>query len=228
MRNSDIRRAIASAVVVVCLCVSQASAAGFVIEDRAFFASISHLLIDFESEADGTAIDLDFDEFVLLDGDEYFSLGVSFRFGGFMGVFKSGSPSTRDALRIGGSLDNILSFGTIDPTSPFEILFDTPVRAAGFFALTSDDLPGPEFEAFNASGGSLGHFALDGALQDGIIDGVAFGYIGIATEEPIARIALANGAIGWGIDDLRFSEVPAPGGVALLALGSLALGRRRR
>ena len=206
-------------------------AGGAVIGDRAFFESRPHTLLNFEARGDGTVVspDLGFNEFEIIQGNEYSAADVRFEANGILALFKTGSPSDRDALRIGGSLDIILARGGVTPESTYEILFGTPVRAAGFFTLTSDDLPGPEFEAFSASGELLGSFGLSGDLQDGIIDGVAFGYIGIATDEPIARIALANGAVGWGIDDLRFSAIPAPGSAAVIGLGAIfATARRRR
>lgn len=213
-----------------CTAIAPAASAhaAFIIDDRSFFEGIDHTLIDFETEADGTPIALEFNGIVLLTGTEYSSLGVRFATDSPIAIVKSGSPSDRDALRIGGSLDNAFAFGTLTRNTPFEILFDTPVHAAGFFALTVVTLTAPEFEAFGVSGQSLGTFGLFGDLIDGQVDFVRYGYIGIASDEAIARIALSNGEIGWGIDDLRFSAVPAPGGVIVLVGGVGLLGVRRR
>lgn len=202
---------------------------GLVIDDRAFFEPIDHSLIDFETDGAGLPITLGFNQTLTLSPEEFAGVGVRFETTALLEYFRSGSPSIRDAQRIGGSLENYLPFGTLDAGTPFQILFDTPVRAAGFFALTVTTLPAPEFEAFNGFGESLGTFGLVGNLVDGVIaDHVVYGYIGIATDEPIARIALSNGAIGWGIDDLRFSAIPAPGAEVVVGVGIALLTRRRQ
>lgn len=54
-------------------------------------------------------------------------------------------------------------------------------------------------------------------------------FFGVSTSAPIKRVIVTvRDAGGWGLDDLYVAQIPTPASAALLGLGVLAAGRRRR
>lgn len=54
-------------------------------------------------------------------------------------------------------------------------------------------------------------------------------FFGVSTSSPIKRVVITvRDAGGWGLDDLYVAQIPTPASAALLGLGALAVGRRRR
>lgn len=118
----------------------------------------------------------------------------------------------------------------------------SPVTAAhvnGFGAVFTDvDVAGASrIQFFNTTGHMLGEFAVP--VADG---GLSFLGVSFDAGERVGRVRIFSGtaAIGAGVnddlthdvvalDDFIYSEpVPAPGSLALLGLGGLAVARRRR
>jgi len=157
--------------------------------------------------------------------------------------------SASDAVDSVGSWPTVI--GLTQSHVAFEIEFLVPVRSFGI-GVAQDSFvhfgePSEEFTttitAFNAAGEALGVTTLWGETIDGGFGNVyaggqygdewkiiQVGFLGLATDEPIARLRFDN---AWQslFDDLHFSAVPAPGAIApfgLLGLGALTRRRRAR
>jgi len=239
----------------ICAAILGASAASpvaqgaFIVDDRSFFAGEEHVFLDFETRGDGSPVDLGFKEARLMPSDEYSAFGVRFVTQwawGDMGTPPDENASDSSAVDIVGSWPTVIG-GTSGGTERIE--FTTPVHAFGIavvqLGFADWGEPSAEFtstiRAFNADGDVLGVVRLWDELIDGQIGNTyaggeygdqwknfLYGFLGLATDEPIAMLEFTNVRDSI-FDDLHFSAVPAPGGGAafgLLALGALA--RRRR
>jgi len=229
------------------LCASADGA--FTIGDRSFFTGKEHVFLDFETRGDGSPVGLGFKEARLMPTDEYAAFGVRFATQwawGDMGTPPDENASDSSAVDIVGSWPTVIG-GTSGGTERIE--FTTPVHAFGIavvqLGFADWGEPSAEFtstiRAFNADGDVLGVVRLWDELIDGQIGNTyaggeygdqwknfLYGFLGLATDEPIAMLEFTNVRDSI-FDDLHFSAVPAPGGGAafgLLALGALA--RRRR
>jgi hypothetical protein len=231
----------------ICFAAPTARAA-FVIDDRSWFSGRDHVFIDFESRGDGTPLDLFTDDVILLPSDEYAAHG--FRFVSQFAWSHAGTPpdpnaSFSNAVDAAGSWPTIVS-GFDDG---WAIEFVTPVRAFGLGLVQGGfaNEGGPPSEdatstitAFDAQGAMLGQVTLWLDTLDGgfgpIYGGGVYGdqwrtfnhgFLGLATDEPIARLEFTNVRDSI-IDDLHFSAVPAPGAGAALGLGVMGAAVRRR
>jgi len=226
----------------------------FVIDDRSFFDGLEHTFLDFETRGDGTPLAplIPPNDSAGMPSDEYAGSGILFD-GPFVSwgrvpppepiLFPEGNRS--DALEAAGSLS--LYFGGGSQTESFSILFTEPVRAVGMAIIQQGFRGGAPsihrtsiISAYGQDGALLGELRFWGDLIDGGTGGVLaggifgdefqqfqYGFVGFASETPIARLELDE--IGAVFDDLHFSAVPAPGaGAAFALLGLGALARRRR
>jgi len=239
--------------VIVAACAmaaQQAASASFVIDDRSFFDGRNHTFLDFETRGDGTPLSLGFLGVLPMPSDEYVAQG--FRVNGptawlDMGPLPGTGASASDAIDAVGSWPT--TFAQTQTHVAFEIEFLAPVRSFGIGvaqqAFVHFGEPSEEFTttitAFNADGEVLGVSTLwgdtiDGGFGNTYANGAygdqwkiwTYGFLGLATDEPIARLRFDN---AWqsNFDDVHFSAVPAPGaGVAFGLLGLGALARRRR
>jgi len=225
-----------------------ASAQAGVIGDRSFFAGIEHTFLDFETRGDGSPIGLGFKEALRIPADEYEVQGI--RFGDPVSWQDIGTPpnsggSVPDAVDAVGSWPTVIGGGF----EGFAIEFLVPVRAFGIGVVQQGFIGFEEpsldtttrITAFDAAGEVLGETRLWLDTIDGQTGGLyaggaygdewrtfPYGFLGLATEEPIARIEFN---MSWQsvFDDLHFSAIPAPGaGAAFALLGLGALTRRRR
>lgn len=96
------------------------------------------------------------------------------------------------------------------------------IYAAGAHNVGAGGTPnGSRLDAYNDDGDLL-----ESVLSDGISDTLDF--FGVTTTEPIAYVTItAIDPAGWGLDDL-YVGVPEPAGLALLGLGTMLAGVRRR
>ncbi|MCJ7544195.1 MAG: PEP-CTERM sorting domain-containing protein, partial [Phycisphaerae bacterium] len=85
--------------------------------------------------------------------------------------------------------------------------------------------PVPSFTAKNSSGAVLETVTFQGALVDGHVGVADYGFMGIWAAENIARVEISQD--GSLFDNLTFSGVPEPTSLALLAVGAVAVLRRR-
>lgn len=125
----------------------------------------------------------------------------------------------------------------------FKLTFDTGVRSIGFYVsdasdwIGNTDAPGSLFiELLDGGGNVLSSYDLITALPPTQIKNGGMGYFGVTSDQAFAAVRIAqplrasgssaeSDAIG--IDQITVA-VPAPGAAALMGLGGLAIGRRRR
>lgn len=129
-----------------------------------------------------------------------------------------------------GSL--VIDIGPVSSPPPpgsglIEILFDTPVTAAGiqYFAPASLEL---FFEAY--SYGTLLGTPVSTMDPSNPAGGLASGFFGVDGQGTlITSIVVHDTAAGFSVDNLTFRSAPAPGGLvlAMLGLGFLGLVTRR-
>jgi hypothetical protein len=238
----------ASAVTVIAAIFSQPSrAAVTVIDDPSFFQNINHTLIDFEIFGDGTPILLPFKGFAsITNEDEYLSQGIRFDLTRPIGWGDTATPGDGS---VGSAAD---AFGAgevfVGPASNdlgFRIEFTQPIFSFGMHALTtqqfSDLSIDPTILAYDADDNLLGEISLGGDLVDGafgvlIDDGVLqeqinqFGFLGLWSDTPIARIEGDARFRHAAFDNLHFSTnpIPAPGVMGLALPVALASIRRRQ
>jgi hypothetical protein len=225
--------------------------AAFVIDDRAYFAGIEHTMLDFETNGDGAPVVLPDLGSQYFRKDEYAGAGVRFEDGVAWSRFRA--PSFGSQLfpngGVGDALDAVGSWPTAigSAESTWGIDFTTEVHAVGIGVVQSGfpGIPDPilttTLTAFGADGSELGVVRLwdrfiDGGFGDAYLGGAfgeeyrqySFGFLGLVSETPIARVEFSWAAFSI-FDDLHFSAIPAPGaGVTLGVVGLLGVGRWRR
>jgi hypothetical protein len=225
-------KSLSVAVAVATLAVASAGVQAGVIDDADFFSSISHTLITFNTYANGDPVVLGQGEWCTMYYDEYIDSGVWFDYEPYdyptnLSYVNDADANFDIAQGIGGSLQ--IAFPS-DAEDSFAMVFDDPnkpVRAFGFWVVNNNTEPnGVTFTAKNASGDVLGTVSLEGSLIDGTLGSADYGFMGLYADEDIARVEITKEYAL--LDDLRFSEeVPEPVTVGLLALGGLAVLRRR-
>lgn len=213
------------------------------IADRGYFGP-GATVIDFESRGDGAPVvsdDLDpllEGETMLLPAGEYASSGVVFS----QDIFwvNDGTP-TFDAAQILGGLSGQGGSQSLSIPSTwigaFDMIFTTPVEAFGFFVADNWSEEGREavsFQAYDASDALIDSQVFAGGFVDDTVTALnstaAYGFMGISRSDdqnPISRVTITKGAAI--LDDLVFTQVPAPGAVGVLGVaGAVVAGRRRR
>jgi hypothetical protein len=219
----------------------------YVISDRAFFSGIDHTFLNFEARGDGTALNLAPKQVALIPSDEYASVGIRFAtsFGwAHVGPPPDSNASMSNAVDAAGSWPTIV--GGVGDTWVME--FVSPVRAIGMGVIQGSfgfgEEPGEDITvtmtAFDADGNLLGRASLWTDTVDGGFGGpyeggkfgdewsqINYGFLGLATETPIARLEFTN-AFFSNIDDLHVSAIPAPGAGTAFALLGLGAGARRK
>ena len=206
----------------VVLATAASSASAQVIADRSFFDTLPSTLIDFETRGDGTPVVLRPGDSETLPAGEYAAQGVTFNMD--IEWVNDAGVDFSAAQAIGGSPD----IGIPDLPDDFTMFFDAPVRAFGFWVVNNRTRSiDPRFEAFDASGASLGIAVFNGSLIDGITGIAEYGFMGIASPgAPIASVRITKDATMF--DDLVFTTVPAPASTTAIILGVLSGIRRRR
>ncbi|MEL6496958.1 MAG: hypothetical protein AAF937_10365 [Planctomycetota bacterium] len=158
-------------------------------------------ILALKGEDDGQPVDV----FVTSDADLPFPMFTA-------GTLPSGS----------NFLSNDLDSATF-ATGKITIVFEQPAFALGFFVADGGPLDNFRIELFDDSG-SLGVFDSSSPLS------LPNSFFGVVSDSSFtsARIGSISGNDSWGIDNLYFSNVPAPSAAATLAGLGLIAGRRRR
>ena len=195
------------------------------ISERSFFDVIPHTFLDFETDGDGNLLSGDEGTAEFMNLAEYNAFGM--RWNGLGTVFW-GNPSDPDveaAIAAAGSPNHVV--GWSNGTAGI-IFTDAPMRSIGFSLFVDSNVHTDpiRFDAFRADGTVIESFEFGGAQQSGMIGDVAFGFVGLTLDEPMAGIVFFQ-TLGFAIDDLHFSTVPSPGGAALAA-AALGMAFRRR
>jgi hypothetical protein len=197
-----------------------------VIDSVAYFQSLPHTLIDFESDGQGNPLSLADGQSLVMPLSAYSPQGVTFL--NQVRWVNDGSPAFDTAQDIGGSLDHAIPSAFVNS---FAFTFSVPVRAFGFWVVNNQgaDPAGPIFRAYDAQDNLIDSVQFNGTLIDGTVnDGTTvagYGIMGLAADRDIARVEVQKVAAIF--DDLRFTPVPAPGPIALAGLGTILLVGRR-
>ena len=211
------------------LLAAPAAHAGF-ITDRAYFNTIPTALINFETNGAGNPVSLIQGQRLAMPAGEYAAQGVTLTGTGGPVYWTNDGNAAFDAAQTLGASPIISIPSSL--TNIFTITFTVHVQAFGFFIAnnrTADPL-GPTFVARDISGNILetaqwGSKFIDGTLT--IPNTTAdYGFMGIFTSTAIASVTVTKQAAM--LDDLRYSAVPAPGPIALGAIGAILAFRRRK
>ncbi|GIW74580.1 MAG: hypothetical protein KatS3mg103_1102 [Phycisphaerales bacterium] len=168
-------------------------------------------LIDFEGLGQGTPVTT-----------QYASQGV---------IFGTTSPDGPASISIfsgffGSDVLCNATDGGIDRRLTLVMDFTTPITQIEFdFNSAGTPSSGFMFPIRFYSGGSL--VLTDGLMENGSAWTLDIVYAGLSN---VDRIEIDSASSSWlfGVDNMEFVQVPAPGSLALLGLGALAAGRRRR
>jgi len=191
------------------------------IYESSFFDALPHTLLDMETDGSGAPVTLINGASREMGPSEYQRFGVLFN--PTISWVNDQSMEFDQALAIGGSLENGFAAGNDDM---FDIIFTGEVHAFGAWVVSNRNLlPRPTFTAYDAAGNIIDEVVFDGRFVDGNISFAEYGFMGIASTTPIAKVSVVKEAAMF--DDLRYSIVPAPSAAALIALGLVAARRRR-
>ena len=195
------------------------------IDDRSFFDSIPHTFLDFETKADGSPVNVADGAAEIMDFNEYEPLGV--RWNGLGTAFwgNDSDPDSEAALAAGGSPNHVVGWANGVPG----MVFGEPIRSLGFalFVNTAFVTEPIEIRASLFDGTIVESVFFDPMAPDGQVGDISFGFVGLTSESPFQSILIFQDDF-FSIDDLHFSSVPAPGGVALFSVGVSTLSRRKR
>jgi hypothetical protein len=227
--NEKFRPVVLLMVAAVALMPAPLSAGG--IFDASFFDGIPHTKITFETDGNGAPIALTGGAQLAMPAGEYADFGVTFA--PAVEWVNDGSPAFDEAQAIGASPVIAIPGALGDD---FVISFSTVVHAFGMWVVNNPSSTGPVFTALDAGGGTIETVEFTGGAIDGTVAAFSplfnaflyadYGFLGIESETPIAGVRVVKEAAIF--DDLRFSPVPEPTALALLALSPVAILRRRR
>jgi len=214
-----------SIALVACM-AGQANASFFDIWAEISFSSVSHTKITFETDGAGNALNVPEGSWQDLYNDEYNSQGILFD----QDIYwcNDSGDNFEAAQAIGGSPEISIPRTSTSMTDLI-ITFSVPVKSVGLWVIDRNDKPNvPSLEARTPSGQVIGTVTFQGDFVDGSVGNQNYGFLGLASTDTIGSIRLSYDYTGF--DNLNFSPemVPEPGCLALLAVGTMALLRKRR
>jgi len=200
-------------------------ASAAVIDDRSFFDAIPHTFLDFETTGDGSPVDLADGDLEIMSFKEYDAFGM--RWNG-LGTAFWGNPSDPDAeaaITAAGSPNHVVGWSNGRAGMFFPSL---TVQSVGFslFVDTSVHVDPIIIHAARFDGSIIETIEFGSSHFDGMIGDIAFGFVGFTLDEPVSDIVFVQ-VFDFAIDDLHYSNVPAPGSFAIVLPAFLAMRRRR-
>jgi len=186
-----------------------------------YFDTIPHTFVDFETDGSGTPVLLAENSVRPMPLDEYAALGFTVDVDALW--LRDAGPSATQARDTYGGGDNVMKFPSYNI---FSIEFSTPINAFGFWLMKSNlFVNNPLFEAYGDNG-LIETAEFSGSLIDDSIGVIDYGFLGIATDQPITRIDITTNAI-LALDNFMFVPVPEPTTLLLLSLGGLFLRKSK-
>lgn len=183
----------------------------------------STVRINFETNGAGAPIVLIQGATQVLPANEYASLGVIFDRD--LKWVNDGNALFDAAQTLQGSPVTAIPSSQINT---FTINFTIPVYGVGFNVINNDVLAtsAPVFVANYAGGGS--ETATWGAqFKDNVLaNTVSYGFMGFSGSRAITSITVTKSAAT--LDDLTFTSVPGPAGLAVAGVAGMLASRRRR
>lgn len=181
------------------------------IDDASFFEGIEHTLLEFETDGRGNVINLGNGATMPMPADEYATFGLVFD--PAIGWVNDASGDFDQAQAIGGSPPIAFARGQDDR---FDMLFDPPLQAFGAWIVNNRSVQiKPQFDAFDSGGNFLETVRFEGVFVDGTVGIADYGFMGISSTTPIARVQVTKDAGQF--DSLRFT---GDIGLALFVEGS--------
>lgn len=206
------------------LALGAAPAWAAIITDPSFFGPIAGqtTTITFETNGAGAAMSLIQGQSQAMPAGEYSSQGVMFNSVRWVNDGNASFDAAQALLGLGEVAIPSSQF------SVFDIEFTGVVRAVAMWVINNTQVSegAPTITAFNAQGQAIESAVFGGVFVDGSVGVAQYGYMGLFTNEPIARVRVTKDAAI--IDNVTFSAIPGPGAAALLGLAGAWASRRRR
>jgi len=172
-----------------------------VIDSADYFTSLTHTLLTFETDGAGEPVVLYQGQSAPMPGDEYRDQGIVFT--PAVEWVNDAGDTFDDAQAIGGSPEIGIPLGDSDD---FFASFTTPTLSFGCWVINIHSFAVPVFTAYDAGGRVIEQVTFEGNLVDGSIWGAEYGFMGIASPIPIARVRIQKQAAMF--DDFRFTRFP--------------------
>jgi len=209
-----------------------ASASASIIDDKSDFVG-DFTVIDFETWANGTPIELEPGSAISILPPTYASLGVRVTAETAFLIGRSRFPHWIAAMDAGGSGTNAITDAGASGFLRFD--FTLPVNAVGLTAINSTDGEGVSLAVFDAADQLIESVDFSGVLVDGSVPGadfgnafdIEYGFVGLFTAEREVSYAVVSQGIGR-FDDLHFGVIPEPTTLFLIAVGVIGMTCRRQ
>jgi len=222
--NSSVHRVQVRIATLLLIALHATSSSASPINDASYFATLPHVLIDFDTYADGTPLGFPNDTVTNMSPVQYLSKGVliSLDFAWDSGAI----PDFAAARAIGGSpLFDLMIFS--QPHRPV-VTFTNDVSAFGFWVIADRSRSGlTRFDAYDAHQQLIETVSFGPTFIDGTIGIAQFGFMGIAAPG-IHSVVVTSSSPSIGVyavfDNLTFTTVPEPSSPAMCSSALFTMG----
>lgn len=223
-RNSSVHMVQVRIVALLFIAFHAVTSSASPINDASYFETLPHVLIDFDTYADGTPLGFPVDTVTTMSPVQYLSKGIllsyDFRWD------SSAHPDFAAARAIGGSPLFDLMIGS-QPNQPV-VTFTNDVSAFGFWVIARQLRSGlTRFDAYDAHQQLIESVSFGPTFVDGTIGIAQFGFMGIAAPG-IHSVVVTSSSPSLGVyavfDNLTYTTVPEPNTSAMCSSALFTIG----